>query len=133
VLPFPVRGDDEIEHAIAGLGREPGAGLIVMLDVSMAVHRPTIIMQAAAKRVPTIFPWRFGATDGGLMSYGVDVADLHRRAAGYVDRILRGTKPADLPIQQPTKFELIINLRTAKSLGIEVSPTLLATADELIE
>ena len=133
VLPFPVRSDDEIERAVTELGREPGGGLIVMLDVSMAVHRPAIIAQAAANRVPAVFPWRFGATDGGLVSYGVDVADLHRRAAAYVDRILKGTKPADLPVQQPTKFELVINLKTAKALGIEVSPTLLATADEIIE
>ena len=133
MLPFPVRSDDEIERAVTELGREPGGGLIVMLDVSMAVHRPAIIAQAAANRVPAVFPWRFGATDGGLVSYGVDVADLHRRAAAYVDRILKGTKPADLPVQQPTKFELVINLKTAKALGIEVSPTLLATADEIIE
>lgn len=133
LLPFPVRGDDEIEAAVKGLGSEPGGGLIVMLDVSMAVHRPAIIAQAAASRVPTIFPWRYGAADGGLASYGVDVLDLHRRAAAYVDRILKGTKPADLPVQQPTKFELVINLKTAKALGIEVSPTLLATADEVIE
>jgi putative ABC transport system substrate-binding protein len=133
VLPFPVRSEDEIERALAGLGREPGGGLIVMLDVFMAVHRPAIIAQAAANRVPTIFPWRFGATDGGLVSYGVDVADLHRRAAAYVDRILKGANPADLPVQLPTKFELVINLKTARALGIEVSPTLLATADEIIE
>jgi putative ABC transport system substrate-binding protein len=104
-----------------------------MLDVFAAVHRPAIIAQAAANRVPTVFPWRFGAADGGLVSYGVDVPDLHRRAAEYVDRILKGAKPADLPVQQPTKFELVINLKTAKALGIEVSPTLLATADEVIE
>jgi putative ABC transport system substrate-binding protein len=133
VLPFPVRSEEEIERAVTGLGREPGAGLIVMLDVFNAVHRPAIIAQAAANRVPTIFPWRFGATDGGLVSYGVDVADLHRRAAAYVDRILKGARPADLPVQQPTKFELVVNLKTAKALGIEVSPTLLATADEIIE
>ncbi|THD75425.1 MAG: ABC transporter substrate-binding protein [Bradyrhizobium sp.] len=133
LLPVPVRSDDEIRRAVSGLGREPGSGLIVMLDVFTAVHRPAIIAQAAADRVPTVFPWRFGATDGGLVSYGVDVADLHRRAADYVDRILKGATPADLPVQQPTKFELVINLKTAKALGIEVSPTLLATADEVIE
>ena len=110
-----------------------GGGLIVMIDVFTAVHRPTIITHALANRVPTVFPWRFGATDGGLASYGVDVADLHRRAAAYVDRILKGTNPADLPVQQPTKFEMVINLKTAKALGIEISPTLLATADEVIE
>jgi len=133
VLPFPVHNDEEIEREIAGLGRGPGGGLIVMLDVFTAVHRPAIISQALANRVPTVFPWRFGATDGGLVSYGVDVADLHRRAAAYVDRILKGTGPADLPVQQPTKFELVINLKTAKALDIEVSPTLLATADEIME
>jgi putative ABC transport system substrate-binding protein len=133
LLPFPVHSDDEIRQAVTGLGHEPGGGLIVMLDVFTAVHRPAIIAQAAANRVPTVFPWRFGAADGGLASYGVDVPDLHRRAADYVDRILKGAKPADLPVQQPTKFELVINLKTAKALGIEVSPTLLATADEVIE
>ena len=133
VLPLPVRSDDEIGRAVAGLGRGPGGGLIVMLDVFAAVHRPAIIAQAAVSRVPAVFPWRFGATDGGLASYGVDVADLHRRAAAYADRILKGASPANLPVQQPTKFELVINLKTAKALGIEVSPTLLATADEIIE
>ena len=133
VLPLPAHSDDEITRAITGLGREPGGGLIVMLDVFTAVHRPAIIAQAAVSRVPTIFPWRFGATDGGLVAYGVDVPDLHRRAAAYADRILKGTKPADLPVQQPTKFDLVINLKTAKALGIEVPPMLLATADEIIE
>jgi putative tryptophan/tyrosine transport system substrate-binding protein len=87
----------------------------------------------AAHPVPTIFPWRFGAADGGLVSYWVDVADLHRRAASYADRILKGTKPADLPVQQPTKFEMVINLKTAKALGLTVPLTLLTTADEVIE
>jgi putative tryptophan/tyrosine transport system substrate-binding protein len=133
VVPFPVHSNDEIESAVRGLGGEPGGGLIVMLDVSMAVHRAAIIAQATTSRVPTVFPWRFGAADGGLVSYGVDVTDLHRRAAAYVDRILKGTKPADLPVQQPTKFELVINLKAAKALGIEVSQMLQATADEIIE
>jgi putative tryptophan/tyrosine transport system substrate-binding protein len=131
LLPCPVHSDDEIHHAVSGLG--PDAGLMVMLDAFTAVHRPAIIAQAAASGVPAIFPWRFGAADGGLASYGVDTVDLHRRAAGYADRILRGARPADLPVQQPTKFELVINLKTAKALGIEVPPTLLATADEVIE
>jgi ABC-type uncharacterized transport system substrate-binding protein len=131
LLPCPVHSDDEIHHAVSGLG--PDAGLMVMLDAFTAVHRPAIIAQAAASGVPAIFPWRFGAADGGLASYGVDTVDLHRRAAGYADRILRGTRPADLPVQQPTKFELVINLKTAKALRIEVPPTLLATADEVIE
>jgi putative ABC transport system substrate-binding protein len=131
LLPCPVQSDDEIRHAVTGLG--PNAGLMVMLDVFTAVHRQAIIAQAAASGVPAIFPWRFGAADGGLASYGVDNVDLHRRAADYVDRILKGARPADLPVQQPTKFELVINLKTAKTLGIEVPPTLLATADEVIE
>jgi putative ABC transport system substrate-binding protein len=133
VIACPVHSETDVERVIVDLGREPGGGLIVMIDVFNAVHRPAIIAHALANRVPTVFPWRFGATDGGLASYGVDVADLHRRAANYVDRILRGTNPADLPVQQPTKFEMVINLKTAKALGIEVSPTLLATADEVIE
>jgi putative ABC transport system substrate-binding protein len=133
VFPLPVHDDGEIENAVRELAREQGGGLIVMLDVFTAMHRPAIIAQAAASRIPTVFPWRFGATDGGLVSYGVDVSDLHRRAADYVDRILKGARPADLPVQQPTKFELVINLKTAKAMGIEVSPTLLATADEIIE
>jgi putative ABC transport system substrate-binding protein len=133
VIACPVHSETDIERVIVDLGREPGGGLIVMIDVFNAVHRPAIIAHALANRVPTVFPWRFGATDGGLASYGVDVADLHRRAAAYVDRILKGTNPADLPVQQPTKFEMVINLKTAKALGIEVSPTLLATADEVIE
>ncbi len=133
LLPFPVRDDAEIERALTGLGSEPGGGVIAMLDVFTAVHRPAIIAQATKNRLPTVFPWRFGATDGGLVSYGVDVADLHHRAAGYVDRILKGAQPRDLPVQQPTKFELVINLKAARALGIEVSPMLLATADEIIE
>jgi putative tryptophan/tyrosine transport system substrate-binding protein len=131
LVPCAVHSDDEIRKAVTGLGAN--AGLMVMLDVFTAVHRPAIIAQATASGVPTVFPWRFGAADGGLASYGVDTVDLHRRAADYVDRILRGAKPADLPVQQPTKFELVINLKTAKALGIEVPPTLLATADEVIE
>jgi putative ABC transport system substrate-binding protein len=123
VIACPAHNDAGIERAVVDLGREPGGGLIVMIDVFTAVHRPTIIAHALASRVPTVFPWRFGAAEGGLASYGVDVADLHRRAAAYVDRILRGTNPADLPVQQPTKFEMVINLKTAKVLGIEVSPT----------
>jgi len=133
VVPLAVQSDIEIGAAITALASEPGAGLIVLLDVFTAVHRPVIISQAATNRVPTIFPWRFGATDGGLVSYGVDVADLHRRAAGYVDRILKGAKPADLPVQQPTKFELVINLKTAKALDLTMPPSLLSSADLVIE
>jgi putative tryptophan/tyrosine transport system substrate-binding protein len=133
ILPFPVRSDDEIERAITRLGREPGGGLIVMLDIFAAVHRPAIIAQAATHRVPAVFPWRFGATDGGLVAYGVDVVDLHRRAAAYVDRILKGAKPADLPVQLASEFELIINVKTATGMGLAVPPTLISRADEVIE
>ena len=98
-----------------------------------AVHRDLIITLAARHRLPAVYPFRYFALSGGLLSYGVDNADLYRRGASYVDRILKGTSPADLPVQQPIKFELIINLKTAKALGLEVPPSLLARADEVIE
>ena len=115
------------------LGREAGAGLIIMSDTSMNVYRKTIYSLAARYRLPTIYPYRFFAVEGGLMSYGVDVPDLLRGAASYVDRILRGEKPSELAVQQPTKFELVINVKTAKTLGLAIPLTLRATADELIE
>jgi putative ABC transport system substrate-binding protein len=105
----------------------------VLPDTFTAVHRRVIISAAASSHVPAIYPFRFMAGDGGLISYGVDLIDLYRRSAPYVDRILKGGKPADLPVQQPTKFEFVINLKTAKALGLDVPPTLLARADEVIE
>jgi putative ABC transport system substrate-binding protein len=129
----PVHNDLEVEGAITALGREPGGGLIVMPDSFNIVHRERIIALAARHKMPVIYPYRYAITEGGLISYGVEQVDLFRRTAAYVDRILRGTKPAELPVQAPVKFELAINLKTAKALGLAVPPTLLALADEVIE
>ena len=107
--------------------------MILLPDVSTAQHRDLIIAQAARHRLPAIYPYRYFAVSGGLMSYGTDVADVCRRAAGYVDRILKGEKPADLPVQAPVKYETVINLKTAKALGLTVPQSLLSTADEVIE
>jgi putative ABC transport system substrate-binding protein len=126
-----VRKPAEIESAIAKLGEE--SGLIVMPDNFTAVHRKLIISLAAQFRIPTVYPYRYFAEEGGLLSDGMDTSDLFRRAAEYVSRILRGAKPADLPVQAPTKFELVINLRTAKALGIVIPKMLLAGADQVIE
>jgi putative tryptophan/tyrosine transport system substrate-binding protein len=132
-MTMPVRSKTDIEQAISDLGRVPANGLIVLPDTFMAVHRNAIIATAASRHVATIYPFRFMVRDGGLISYGIDLIDLYRRAAPYVDRILKGSKPADLPVQQPTKFEFAINLKTAEALGLKVPPTLLARADEVIE
>jgi putative tryptophan/tyrosine transport system substrate-binding protein len=129
----PVHSDGEIETAITALGREPGGGLVVMSDVFMLAHRAPIILATARNNVPAIYWQSAFARDGGLLSYGVDHVDPWRRAATYVDRILRGAKPADLPVQVPVKFELAINLKTAEALGLTIPETLLATADEVIQ
>jgi putative ABC transport system substrate-binding protein len=129
----PVRNESEVANFIATLAHEMGGGLVVMTDSGMFVYRKTIIEQAALHKVPAIYWVGNIPFEGGLLSYGADYIDLFRRAATYVDRILRGTKPQDLPVQQPTKFELVINLKTAKALGLDVPPTLLARADEVIE
>ena len=123
----------EIEAAIADMAREPGGGLVVPPDNFSYVHRELIFALAARHRLPVVYPFRFMAREGGLVSYGVDLGETFPRAAEYIDRILKGTKPADLPVQAPTKFELVINLKTAKALGLDVPPTLLARADEVIE
>jgi len=128
-----VREPAAIERNMALLAREPNGGLIVLANPTAVVHLNLIVALAAQHRLPAIYPYRFFARAGGLISYGVDNLDLYRRAAGYVDRILKGGKPADLPVQNPSKFELAINLKTAKALGLEVPPTLLARADEVIE
>jgi putative tryptophan/tyrosine transport system substrate-binding protein len=129
----PVHSDVEIEAAIIALGREPGGGLVVMPDIFMTQHRAPIILAAARNNVPAIYAQSFYAREAGLLSYGPDGLDLFRRAATYVDRILRGEKPGDLPVQFPTKFELVINLKTAKALGLTIPPNLLALADQVIE
>jgi putative ABC transport system substrate-binding protein len=122
-----------IERAIDALAQKSNGGLLVLPDVSTLNHRDLIIARTAQRRLPAVYPFRFFAVNGGLVSYGIDVTDSYRQIASYVDRILRGAQPEDLPVQAPNKFELIINLKTAKALGLEVPPTLLARADEVIE
>ena len=123
----------DIEAAMAALAREPGGGLVVPPDNFSYVHRSTIFALAARHRLPAVYPFRFMAREGGLVSYGVDLGETFPRTAEYIDRILGGAKPADLPVQAPTKYELVINLKTAKALGLTVPDTLLARADEVIE
>jgi putative ABC transport system substrate-binding protein len=132
-ITAPVHDDVEIETAIDAIGREPGGGLFVMPDGSMIAHRAPIILAAARNNVPAIYTQSVFARDGGLLFYGPDRVDLYRRAATYVDRILRGTKPAELPVQFPTKFEMAVNLKTAKALGLTVPQSILLRADEIIE
>jgi putative tryptophan/tyrosine transport system substrate-binding protein len=124
---------DDLESAVSKFGEEPGGGLIVLPTAINAVQRNRIFALAARNRLPAIYAFRFYATDGGLMSYGIDTVDLFRRSASYVDRILKGEKPANLPVQAPTKFEMVINLKTAGALRLDVPPMLLARADEVIE
>jgi putative ABC transport system substrate-binding protein len=128
-----VRGDAEIDSAMTSLGREPGGGLVIMTDAFLIVRRSIIMSAAARNGLPAVYPWSVCPREGGLISYGPDIGDMWRRAAFYVDRILRGAKPAELPVQLPTKFELVINLKTAKALGLAVPAILQATADEVIE
>jgi putative tryptophan/tyrosine transport system substrate-binding protein len=135
VVPItaPVNGDVDIETAIIALGREPGVGLVVMPEVFMIAHRARIILAAARNNVPAVYALSGFARDGGLLSYGVDLDNNFRRAAAYVDRILRGAKPAEIPVQLPTKFEMAVNLKTAKALGLTVPQSILLSADEVIE
>src|SRR5262245_11853058 len=130
-----VSSTTDIERAIASLAGVPDGGLVVMPDIFTATgDRLNLIVSLAARhRLPTIYPYRYMAVGGGLISYGIDTTDLWRRASNYVDRILKGAKPAELPVQLPTKFELAVNLKAAKALGLEVPATLLARADEVIE
>jgi putative ABC transport system substrate-binding protein len=133
VVPVNVRDAGEIERSVAGFARSSNGGLIVTGSALTAVHRDVIVTLAARHKLPAVYFERPFVAGGGLVSYGPDIVDQYRRAAGYVDRILKGEKPADLPVQAPTKYELVINLKTAKALGLEVPPTLLARADEVIE
>jgi ABC-type uncharacterized transport system substrate-binding protein len=133
LAPYAVRSRSDLEQAIERIGGEPNAALIVLSGSLIGLHRDLIIISAVKYRLPLVYPYRYFAAAGGLMSYGPDVIDQYRRAAGYVDRVLKGEKPADLPVQFPTKYDLVINLKTAKMLGLEVPPTLLARADEVIE
>jgi putative tryptophan/tyrosine transport system substrate-binding protein len=132
-VPTFVENASDIERAIASFGSAPDGGLVLIPDVTATVHRDLIIALAARHRVPAVYFSRIFVTDGGLMSYGTDLVDMSRQAASYVDRILRGDKPADLPVQAATKFETIINLKTARALGLTVPPGLLVAADEVIE
>jgi putative tryptophan/tyrosine transport system substrate-binding protein len=129
----PIRDEAGINAAIAALGREPGGGLMVLPDAFSSIHRHLIVALAAERRVPAIYPGRAYPMAGGLISYGVELPYLFRQAASYVDRILRGARAGELPVQTPTKFELVINLKAAKSLGVDIPSALLATADEVIE
>jgi putative ABC transport system substrate-binding protein len=128
-----VHGDTEIETEINALGREPGGGFVAMPDIFMTVHRAPIISAVARNNVPAVYWQSVFARDGGLLSYGVDQVDTYRRTATYVDRILRGAKPADLPVQFPTRFEMVVNLKTAKAIGLTIPETFLVRADEVIE
>jgi putative ABC transport system substrate-binding protein len=123
----------EIERVLIEFARSPNGGLIVTSSILAEVHRDLIIALTGRHRLPAIYPSRYLVAAGGLLSYGPDLVDQYRLAAGYVDRILKGEKPADLPVQAPTKFELAINLKTAKALGLEIPPNVLARADEVIE
>jgi len=135
VVPIsaPVYSDVEIETAITALGREPGGGVFVMPDAFMNLHRVPIISAAARNNVPAVYALSEAARDGGLLSYGPDFVDNWRRAATYVDRILRGAKPGELPVQLPTKFQMVLNLKTATALGLAVPRSILVRADEVIK
>ena len=135
VLPItaPVRSDVEIDTTIMDLGSEPGGGLVVMGGAFMTAHRAPIILAAARNNVPAVYGVSFLVRDGGLLSYGPDAVDNWRRVASYVDRILRGEKPGDLPVQFPTKFEMVVNRKAATALGLAIPPSILLRADEVIE
>ena len=132
-IAMPIRHAGTIENAIEAFAREKNPGLLVLPDVTTTLHEELIVKLAAQHRLPAIYPWRHFVTAGGLMCYAVDLPDLWRRSASYVDRMLKGEKPTDLPVQVPTKYQLVLNLKIAKAIGLEVPPTLLTRADEVIE
>jgi putative tryptophan/tyrosine transport system substrate-binding protein len=133
LLTAEVRNADEIEGVIKKFAREPNGALLVLPDLFTATNRRSIIALAARHGLPAVYPFRYFVASGGLMSYGIETLETYRQAASYVARVLKGENPADLPVQAPTKYELVINLKTAKALGVEVPPTLLALADEVVE
>jgi ABC-type uncharacterized transport system substrate-binding protein len=133
VSPVSVRGDDEIERGINGFARGSNDGLIVTANAPAQIHRDRVIALAAKHRLPAVYPFRFFVTSGGLISYGANQTDQYRHAAGYVDRILKGEKPSDLPVQVPVKYETVLNMKTVKALGLNLPPTVYARADEIIE
>jgi putative ABC transport system substrate-binding protein len=133
LIPAPVHDDVEIEMAIIALGRELGGGLVALAGGFMVPHRAPIILAAAQNNVPAVYVASDFARDGGLLSYGTDQVDLFRRVASYVDRILRGENPGDLPVQLPTKFEMVVNRKTATALGLAIPPSIMLRADEVIE
>jgi putative ABC transport system substrate-binding protein len=132
-IAAPVHNVAELEAVIIGLGREPGGGFVGMGDFFVFVHRASMISLAAQNKVPAVYAWREIAQAGGLLSYGPDLEDIIRRTVPYVDRILQGANPADLPVQVPTKFEMAVNVKTARTLGLEVPNSILLRADEVIE
>jgi ABC-type uncharacterized transport system substrate-binding protein len=131
--PIGLRDAGEIERAVTAFARSPNGGLIVVVSAAALTHRELVVALAARHRLPTVYAYRVFVTSGGLIAYGPDIASQYRRAAGYVDRILKGEKPADLPVQAPTKYELVINFKTAKALGLDIPATVLSRADEVIE
>jgi putative tryptophan/tyrosine transport system substrate-binding protein len=134
LIPKQISDDAaDIERTIEAFAQMPEGGLLIVPDSTIIAHRDLVISLAARYRLPAVYPWRFFVTAGALMSYGIDNIDVLQKAASYVDRILRGVKPVDLPVQAPTKFETAVNLKTAKGLGLTIPPLLLATADEVIE
>ena len=133
VTPVGTGSAGEIERGLTAFARAPNGGVVVTLSAQSQAHRALITGLAARHKLPAVYPYRMFTTAGGLMSYGPDPIDQYRRAAGYVDRILKGEKPGDLPVQGPVKYELVINLKTAKALGLTIPETLLATADEVIQ